>query len=696
MENIISNTVKYLLLTSVFSCVEASDLPDNSGGNADLRQNLSAAAKKRKQSLRQYANETGMEHLQMMFADDAEIEEKYGAEAKKIAEKDKKVPSKKRKRNVITESAEEIDDTDVMVFGKSGITVEKADGTELFIDDEPLQEPVAKRPALAPRKLSMPKWKASQSIHKNPELAPNLAGTFVVYDSETTTLSPKCGGRLVELAAIKIGDGVPLETLHILFNPDMKSWDGAFKAHGLHESYLRAQAPFFKVAKYVEDFFGQDVRCAHNGFKFDDPYLNFELRRARVFWQFRQMLSPDSDFAADAPASSVIDKDTAKKGYDLLKLLGIVTDTNLHENLEAKANSLASAAMLYLFKDHMNQLEMGYKADDKKPGPMMFLNGNMLPDSEEYRDNHEAAVARLAWFRLIRQDTDTFEQRAMLKQPYVKYIRDAIQIAEVYLSAAYQIFQTNILDEVAFRANPLDTSKMFDTLVFVRGNQEQFTRAVSIDNHKLDSLIDYYGLNRHARETGTHGAAIDTSLLYQVLRKLAGAEDTNPALVALLSKTQVEIEEFLFAKNSVNSFDEKGKLVSTAVLHDDQIKGTTRDRNGRRHEVAVAPSAAPSYSGLMAPPTMHQPSAMPNQPMAYQFGGMPAPSNSMPQMMPQGYPMGYGMMPHQMSYMPQMPGYYPQGNNAYGQPMMYPQMPYMQQMPGYMPQQLGGMPPARP
>lgn len=675
MSFIARTTVKVLLLSTVITGGFASDVPDSPTDDTSLSQKLSAAAQKRRRNFKKYTTETGMEHAQMMLASKEEIEARYGEEVAAIDAADKAKNPKKRSRRVARlEESEELGDTDVLVFGRDGIRAERSDGTEVVLDDEPLTAPPAKRKALTPHKPSMPKRSTSTSVHKNPEIPANLAGTVIFYDSETTTLSPKCGGRFVELAAVKTIDGMPRETLHILFNPDMKSWDGAFKAHGLHESYLRAQAPFYKVARYIEDFFGQDIRCAHNGFKFDDPYLNFEIRRARVFWQFRQMISPNDNFSDSAPRSALLDKETSAKGHALLTELGIVTDAVAHENLDAKANSLTAAAMLYFFKDHMSQLDLGYK-DDKKPGPMMFLNGKMLPDPEEYRENHEAAVARLAWFRLIRQDTDTFEQRAQLKQPYAKYMRDAIQTAEVYLLAAYRMFQDNILNEVAFSADPLDTKQMFDTLLHVRAHQDEFTRAVHVDNHKLDSLIDYYQLNRHARETGTHGAAIDTSLLYQVARKLVGAADT-PDLTELLSKTQVEIEEYLFAKNSIQYFDEHGKLVSKALLHDDQIKGTTRDRNGRRVEPAAASSAVPSYANLMMAQT--SPTAVP----ASAPDTLPDHRTPMmlqqPQMVPYGvYPYGFG----QMQYMPpHMMGYT-------GQMMPQPQMPYIPpQMMGYMPQ----------
>lgn len=681
-----SPLIKYISLVALITTLHATDNPDRIEQNQighGRQQELQNASERRIQTIKNYAKETGMQHLPLMFASKDEILQYYAEDialAKKLDEQSdnipetQPIPGRKRLRKIVIK---DVAPSETRKRTRDEAFNEVSDDLDDILLDSDVESISSEAP---PRKLfkplsgtpSLPKFKPSQSVHKNPGINPDLQGTVIVYDSETTNLSPKCGGRLVELAAIKVIDGIPRETLHILLNPDMKSWAGAFKAHGLHESFLRSQAHFYTVAKYIEDFFGQDIRVAHNGFKFDDPYLNFEIRRAQVFWQFRSMLSPEQDFSEQAPKSFKLSPEARQKGYDLLKERGIISNSDIQENLQEKANLLSAAAMLYFFKGHMNQLTTGYN-NDKKPGPMMFNDDRILPDSEKYPKNHEAAVARLAWFRLIRQDTDTIEQRAQLKQPYVKYIRDAIQSAEVYLDAVVKIFNQNILDEVAFREDPLDPSKMFDTLVHVRSHPEQFTRAVTVDNLKLDSLIDYYHLNRHARETGTHGAAIDTSLLYQVLRKLVGAkDDSNPALQRLLSKPQTEIEEFLFAKNSIRYLDDQGQVTNTVQLFDDQIPGTTRDRNGRRPEKAQeAPSSSNTQSGISLIPHPQQPVPNNTAPTFPSMMGMPYP---MPlPYFPQSMLPGFNGVPayYIPNYMP-MPGMFPQ--MPYGVPFTGPQM----------------------
>lgn len=677
------NLVKYLCIISASSSLYAADNKDSANINngelsrhdlQKLEKTIKTASERRKSTIKSYAKETGMTHLPMIFASDAEIKAKYANQSE-----DDVVDLSEKPTLQESDSDSEL----VPIYTrlkKTKNTKKRKRATEELSDSE--EETLTEAPPLKIYKgkdgpVSLPKFKTTTSMHANPQIGA-LKGTIIVYDSETSALSPKCGGRFVELAAIKIVDGVPSETLHILLNPDMKSWAGAFKAHGLHESYLRAQAHFYDVAKQIEDFFGQDIRCAHNGFKFDDPYLNFEITRARIFWQLRQMLTPQQDFMNTVPTSALLSSDIAQKGHTILKEFGLVSDTTVQENLQEKANLLASAAMLYFYKDHMSKVTTGTDTEPK-PGPLMFRDGKIMPDSETYPENHEAAVARLAWFRLIRQDTDTFEQRALLKHPYPKFIRDAIQSSEVYLSAIVKIFEKNILDEATFKIAPLDPTKMFDTLVHVRNHQQQFTRAVTVDNHKLDSLIDYYHLNRHARETGTHGAAIDTSLLYQVLRKLVGAQDaTNPALQTLLSKSQTEIEELLFEKNSIRHFDEAGQVTATIRLHDDQISGTTHDRNGRRN---VGVNLAAEIPQNLAIPQI--PAA--NMNGAEQFGGGMNPLAMIPPAafgMPYGFPfpmMGYN--PLMMQQMMQQP--YPQAIPFNPFAAANPQMPATYQMSPY-------------
>lgn len=477
------------------------------------------------------------------------------------------------------------------------------------------REATEESPKFSPMAIKTPVKKPSTSIYKNAEFSDDFEGTIVIYDTETTTLSPKCGGRLCEVAGIKVVNGVPRETLHIFLNPDAKSWDGAFKAHGLSESFLRTQAHFYGAARSLEEFFGDHLRCAHNGFRFDDPYLMYEMRRARIFYQLKRLLDPTADLGNQVPQSIEFDFNKVEKGHELLKKLGIINGQNKGPriNLDQQANLLASAAMLYFFKDHMSS----DKASNDKPGPMMFRDGKIMPDQERYKDNYEAATNRLAWFRLIRAETDTYQQRQKLRLPHEKSIRDAIGLAEVYISAFVNLLNEDIISEAEFKADPLDVKKMFDTLVFAREHPNLFTRGFNIDNLKLDSLLDYYGISRHARETGNHGAGIDTNMLFQVVRKLHGYDGPNiPYLQSIYQKNQVDQENYFFQKNSIRRFDKEGKLVETIQLHDDGIKSTTNQRSVSKPTPVSKPSFVPQnnpYRGdyvTPKPPTFSTPIAV--------------------------------------------------------------------------------------
>jgi DNA polymerase III epsilon subunit-like protein len=618
----------------------------------------------RKAIIQDYAKQTGMRYLPLMFADKKEIEEKCADDVKAAEEFDRAYESSKKRRRLVKKSSlphqanaeeeekisspetksrkstkdlprkrkriileseeesggsttaslsssdsnsdsgdsddEEDDalsksshDHDVIIFRGSGKGSSRSfsKGKSHKSNDEEDFHPIKrakvtkKQPAGLERyasSSSSPKRSTYTSVYTNaivPQVGDELKGTFIIYDTETTTLSPKCGGRLCELAAIKLVNGVPRETLHLYLNPDMKSWDGAFKAHGLHESFLRAQSRFYQSAKTIEDFFGDHLRCAHNGFKFDDPYLMFEMRRARAFYYFKKMIDPKSDLGPQAPQAVHLDELKATQGHEVLKKFGVVSldGSGPQINNDQRANTLAAAAMLYYFKDHMQNKV----ASNEKPGPMMFLNGKIMPDPESQKAHYEAATNRLAWFRLIRAETETFEQRQKLRLPHEKSIRDAIALSEKYIAAVMTIFQQGILNESEFRSDIFDPKKMFDTLVYVREHKDRFVRGFNVDNMKLDSLLDYYGINRYDRETGTHGAGIDTNLLFQAVRKLLGATGPQiPYLQQIYAQPQIKQEEHFFQKNSLRRFDESGRLLETIQLHDDGIRSMTHERSG--------------------------------------------------------------------------------------------------------------------
>lgn len=457
-------------------------------------------------------------------------------------------------------------------------------------------------------KITPARSSSKDPAHTNPDINSLKERKIVIYDTETTCITHLCDAQFVEVAAMLVENGIPRKSIHIYLNPnDKKSWEGAEKAHGLGVTFLRPQTRFHKIAKHLQEFFGDEIRCAHNGFAFDDKLLNYEFTRAWMFFHFRKMLQPDVDLSDVLPSTIVFDDAKILAGHEKLKAAGIVKakGDGPQVNLDQTATALASAAMLYFSKEHMSKDTL---RDDKsesgnKAGPMMFQGNRILPDPETHPKHYEAATSRLAWFGLIKVPTDTWTQRQKLNLPHEKMVRDAIITAEFHLRVILDLFQSNILDEDAFREDKIDREKMFDTLYYARENKDVFVRGTTITNLKLDSLLDYYGINRYDREHGNHGAGIDTSLLFQALQSMIGETYPKGTHLWEISKlAQGDQEKYFFKKNSIAEFDEEGKFICATLLHDD-MTGRTEfgDPDKKNHVEPVKKPYQPFVKKVVAP-----------------------------------------------------------------------------------------------
>ncbi len=99
----------------------------------------------------------------------------------------------------------------------------------------------------------------------------------VVFDTETTGLSPLNGDRLVEIGCVELFNRVETgEVFHCYYNPQRAMAAEAQAVHGLSDSFL-ADKPLFKdQVESLLDFLGDSPLVAHNA-SFDFSFLNFEL-----------------------------------------------------------------------------------------------------------------------------------------------------------------------------------------------------------------------------------------------------------------------------------------------------------------------------------------------------------------------------------------------------------------------------------
>jgi DNA polymerase-3 subunit epsilon len=99
----------------------------------------------------------------------------------------------------------------------------------------------------------------------------------IVFDTETTGLSPQNGDRLVEIGCVELYNRVETgRTFHSYFNPRRPMPTEAEAVHGLSDRFLSDKPEFEDVCEALLDFIGDSPLVAHNA-TFDFGFINHEL-----------------------------------------------------------------------------------------------------------------------------------------------------------------------------------------------------------------------------------------------------------------------------------------------------------------------------------------------------------------------------------------------------------------------------------
>ena len=99
----------------------------------------------------------------------------------------------------------------------------------------------------------------------------------IVFDTETTGLSPNDGHRLVEIGCVEIFNRVATgRSYHAYINPERAMPSEAEAVHGLSAIFLSDKPCFHAVALDLLEFVGDSPLVAHNA-TFDFAFLNWEL-----------------------------------------------------------------------------------------------------------------------------------------------------------------------------------------------------------------------------------------------------------------------------------------------------------------------------------------------------------------------------------------------------------------------------------
>ncbi|WP_404710993.1 DNA polymerase III subunit epsilon [Sphingomonas sp. MMS24-J13] len=99
----------------------------------------------------------------------------------------------------------------------------------------------------------------------------------IVFDTETTGLSPQDGHRLVEIGCVEIFNRVQTgRSFHAYINPERDMPREAEAVHGLSMTFLSDKPCFHAVVDDLIEFLGDSPLVAHNA-TFDFAFLNWEL-----------------------------------------------------------------------------------------------------------------------------------------------------------------------------------------------------------------------------------------------------------------------------------------------------------------------------------------------------------------------------------------------------------------------------------
>ena len=101
----------------------------------------------------------------------------------------------------------------------------------------------------------------------------------IIFDTETTGLSPAGGDRMVEIGCVEMINRVETgRHYHAYFNPERPMPSEAEAVHGLSTIFLSDKPVFSDKAEELLDFIGDCPLVAHNA-SFDFGFLNHELQR---------------------------------------------------------------------------------------------------------------------------------------------------------------------------------------------------------------------------------------------------------------------------------------------------------------------------------------------------------------------------------------------------------------------------------
>ena len=103
-----------------------------------------------------------------------------------------------------------------------------------------------------------------------------MPAKFVAVDVETTGLSANNGGRVIEIGAVAVENGVLTDEFGTLINTGAHISYGAYRVHGITREMLYGKPEPEDVWNSFPEFVGDSLLIAHNA-PFDRSFVRHEL-----------------------------------------------------------------------------------------------------------------------------------------------------------------------------------------------------------------------------------------------------------------------------------------------------------------------------------------------------------------------------------------------------------------------------------
>ena len=151
------------------------------------------------------------------------------------------------------------------------------------------------------------------------------ANSLIIFDFETTGISPDNGDRVIEIGAVKLENGVVIEHFQQLMNPGRRVSSFIEDYTGITNHMLSSANPCEEVMTNFANFIQGYNLVAHNA-SFDKRFLDSELARISSVY--------DGQFACSLLLSRRLNQNAPNhKLATLVNYKGIATNGNFHRAL---------------------------------------------------------------------------------------------------------------------------------------------------------------------------------------------------------------------------------------------------------------------------------------------------------------------------------------------------------------------------